>query len=447
MELGPLDLKSAYDSVVVNSLIYRMINEFGFDGNIIAWYKDFLKNRKTRVKYQKCTIKWRNSLDNLPQGQTDSTILFDLMINYINLTDVDKIARDLAKIDNIKNGYRKADNMANDLEIHSDSDEEKADILENDTITTRGGKSNIIKIGSDIVDTGEIDGIGKIDNMKYLKLHYQIREKLHEKIDWNNIEMNPNLINNDNETIHIKKFQVELKNFADDCTLEIIPMLEKCQLTKYIKYGYKLNLQHSLNQFYSWTQYERFVLSQPKCNTITFSRKRQQFHAYVYNLVGRKIELIHAHHNGPQRCKHNARFNYAEASMDPIEDNGDSDLDNLDHNGNKIKSDSSIFKANHPKNPMCTIQKTGKNAKKQKQSIFNLPTNLRILGVYLDPELFFNEHIRIVKKKAEMKLHGLLKLAFCKHYRFKPAVILKLFESVIRTKMEYALTNFVSVFP
>ena len=86
LEFDILDLKSAYDSVVEKSLTYRMINEFGFDGNIIAWYRDFLTNRKTRVKYKKCTTKWRKSLDNLPQGQTDSTILFDLMINYTVLT-------------------------------------------------------------------------------------------------------------------------------------------------------------------------------------------------------------------------------------------------------------------------------------------------------------------------------------------------------------------------
>ena len=59
----------------------------------------------------------------------------------------------------------------------------------------------------------------------------------------------------------MKRFQIELKNFADDCTLELVPMMEKCQLTKYIKYGYRLNMQHGLNQFYQWTQYERFVLS------------------------------------------------------------------------------------------------------------------------------------------------------------------------------------------
>ena len=139
-----------YDSVVANSLIYRMINEFGFDGNIIAWYKDFLKGRKTLVKYKKCTTKWRDSLENLPQGQTDSTILFDLMINYINLNEVDKIATDLAKLDEtIVNEYSIQDNVENDLDIHSDSDEEKADVLLDSNVVTKG-RNNDINIDIDI---------------------------------------------------------------------------------------------------------------------------------------------------------------------------------------------------------------------------------------------------------------------------------------------------------
>ena len=243
---------------------------------------------------------------------------------------------------------------------------------------------------------------------------------------------------NDNKTLKIKKFQIELKNFADDCTLEMNPILEKSQLTNYIKYGYRLNLQHSLNQFYNWTRYKRLVLSQAKCNTITFSRKRQQFHAYVYKLGTQQLELVHSHDNGPQYCKHNARLNYVEANFDPKEGNGDSDLENLDENGDKIKTNTN-FKSRNPKNPICTIQKTGIMAKKQKKSFIELPPNVRILGVFLDPELYFNEHIRIVRRKAEIKLHGLLKLAFCKHFKFNPHTILKLFETVIRPKVEYAM--------
>ena len=60
-------------------------------------------------------------MENLPQCQSDSTILFDLMINYINLNNVDKIARDLAKLDEIiVNEYSSQDNVENDLDIHID---------------------------------------------------------------------------------------------------------------------------------------------------------------------------------------------------------------------------------------------------------------------------------------------------------------------------------------
>ena len=185
-------------------------------------------------------------------------------------------------------------------------------------------------------------------------------------------------------------------------------------------------------------RYKRFVLAQPKCSSITLSRKRQQFHAYVYKMGDHNLELIHSHSNGPQYCKHNARLNYPEANIDPCEGNGDSDLDNMDENGNKINTNTN-FKSRYPKHPICTIQKTGKMAEKQRKSFIQLPPNLRILGIYFDPELYFNEHIRIVQRKAEIKLHGLLKLAFCKHFHFRPSVMLKLFESVIRPKIEYAM--------
>ena len=41
--------------------------------------------------------------------------------------------------------------------------------------------------------------------------------------------------------------------------------------------------------------------------------------------------------------------------------------------------------------------------------------------------------------KAEEKLHCLLKLAHCNCYRFKSSTIYKLFESLIRAKLEYSL--------
>ena len=164
------------------------------------------------------------------------------MINYINLNDVDKIARDLAKLDEtIVNEYFIHDNVENDLDVHSDSDEEKADVLIDLNVVTKG-RNKDININIDI-NNGNDYQIDKakhtIDNMKNIKLHKEIRRSLHKRIDWNLVSLNPNKINNDKDTINIDTFKVELKNFADDCTLEMSPMVSKCKLTKKLKYGYR----------------------------------------------------------------------------------------------------------------------------------------------------------------------------------------------------------------
>ena len=249
--------------------------------------------------------------------------------------------------------------------------------------------------------------------------------------------MNQNEVNNDSDTIKIDAFRVELKNFADDVTLEMCPMVKKCNLTKKIKYGYRLNLQHGMNQFYNWTLYFQLILAQAKCSTVTFSRKQQQFHAYVYKLGENKLELIHSNKNCPQKCKHNERQCYVDAIEEKEENNGDSDLDNLDKNGRKINEIKTLA-TKKPKNPIFKIDKKGKQAKRQKE-FGELPPNVRLLGVFLDPELYFDEHIRIVTEKAEKKMNALMRLAYCKHYNFNPFAIYKLFETVIRPRVEYAL--------
>ena len=456
LELVFLDLKAAYDSVWIDGLLYRMVHEYKYDGNLIAWYIEYLKGRLTRVRHKNWVTKWRKPMENLLQGQTDSTILFDLMLNYIDLSDVDKIIRDL-KIE-IENENDKIDkylekkrfememskidknnknNNNNNCEIEM-KEEEKAEIL--DVITTRGelihnnknNNNNNVENNKDNNNTN----INNNNNNQNSETELDIKNKI--IIDWD--KLNPNRINDDDDTLKIAKFQSELKNFADDCTLEMKPMLNKCQLNKMIKYGYRLNLQYGAHQFYNWIRYYKLVMAHTKCNTVTFSRKKQQFHAYVYKMDGNKMELIHSHSNGPQKCKHNERLSYINPLDKKEEDNGDSDLDNLDNKGNK-KTTNWDFRARNPKNPIYTIAKKGKHAKRQKQSINKLPPNVRILGVFFDPELYFDEHIKIVMGKAQKKMNALLRLAFCKHYHFNPFAIYKLFETVIRPRVEYALCS------
>ena len=85
LELVFMDLKSAYDSVWINGLLYKLIKKYKYDGNIIAWLIEYLKGRYTRVRYNGINTIWRLSRDCLPQGDQLSVILFPLFINGVNV--------------------------------------------------------------------------------------------------------------------------------------------------------------------------------------------------------------------------------------------------------------------------------------------------------------------------------------------------------------------------
>ena len=91
LEWNVEDLKSAYDSVWLNGLLFRLINDYGYDGNIIAWYLQSMRGRQTRLKYNNVITPWQLSQDNLPQGLNESTILFVLLVNAVDLEKFDDI--------------------------------------------------------------------------------------------------------------------------------------------------------------------------------------------------------------------------------------------------------------------------------------------------------------------------------------------------------------------
>ena len=89
-ELLAIDFDSAYDSAQAKMILYRMVNDYGYDGNIIAWYRDYLFGRKTRVKYTGILTDWKESNPNLPQGAPESTVLFILLLNDIDTEKVEQ---------------------------------------------------------------------------------------------------------------------------------------------------------------------------------------------------------------------------------------------------------------------------------------------------------------------------------------------------------------------
>ena len=176
-----------------------------------------------------------------------------------------------------------------------------------------------------------------------------------------------------------------------------------------------------------------------KCSTITFSNKKN-FQAYVYQLGDDKLELSHAHQHTPMECKHNARQQYSDGVLrldddykdNLCEGNGLLDVSNLDSFGEMI--DKKL-------NGYSNIPIGNENDKSIVYSEYDLPKNVRILGIHFDPKMYFNEHLKIIINKAKYKLYKLKQLAYCKYYNFSAHTIYKLYESVIQSKLEYGLST------
>ena len=79
------DLKSTYDSVWIKGLLYKLVNEYDMDGNMIAFINSQSTNRLTRVTYNGINTEWKHGQDNLPQGMPDSIALFILLYNNPNI--------------------------------------------------------------------------------------------------------------------------------------------------------------------------------------------------------------------------------------------------------------------------------------------------------------------------------------------------------------------------
>ena len=342
LEVGFMDLKSAYDSVWIDNLLYKLIKIYGYDGNIIAWLSYYFRNRWNRTKMDNIRSPWSHALENLPQGDPMSTILFCVYLNdYDNLSSTEKNSNE--------------------------------------------GKLNV-----------------------------------------RNIEL---------------KYDISLNNFADDCTLEMPALMHKCNLNNNIKFNLRYALQEEMKHFYQFTLNNKLVLKNIKCNTITFSRKNRNFSAYVYKLNNHKLDLIHHIDHSPKICKHHARQQYLNQKMNDElnnEDNGDSDLENLDNNGNKINinnhSNSNYYNYN-----LLNKQNKDKWKNVQENHIHKLPESVRILGVHFDPKLTLNKHIEITLNRVKKDMYKLIRIAHCKLYQLNAHTMWKLYTSVIRPKLEYAL--------
>ena len=108
-----LDFKKAFDSVPHERLLTKLA-AYGITGPILCWIRDFLSERKQRVRVGKCYSKKADFLSGVPQGSILGPILFTVFIN--DLPDcVQNICKVFADDTKIYGNPHKSDTLQEDL--------------------------------------------------------------------------------------------------------------------------------------------------------------------------------------------------------------------------------------------------------------------------------------------------------------------------------------------
>ena len=78
-----LDFSKAFDTVCHERLLVKL-KAAGIKGDLLAWLKDWLTDRRQRVKIEGHTSDWAAVLCSVLQGSVLGTILFNIFIDDID---------------------------------------------------------------------------------------------------------------------------------------------------------------------------------------------------------------------------------------------------------------------------------------------------------------------------------------------------------------------------